>query len=67
MCFKNCWLIIKAFLRVKPDGEIGNHRLVRISHDAACREGIIAGLTIIAQDSDGDANIYETPDSRQKR
>ena len=61
------WAATRTKVAAKLDGQIGNHRLVRISHDAACREGIIAGLTIIAQDSDGDANIYETPDSRQKR
>lgn len=31
----------------------------------ACREGIIAGLTIITKGSDGNAIVQETPEPRQ--
>ena len=61
------WAALRAELVTKLGGHtIGNHRLVRIGHAAACREGIIAGLTIITKGSDGNAIVRETPEPRQK-
>lgn len=62
------WAALRVNVATKLDGNtIGNHRLVRISHDNACREGIIAGLTIFTRGPDGDAIVQETPGPRQKK
>lgn len=62
------WAARRAGVAIKlGEHTIGNHRLVRISHDNACREGIIAGLTIIARGQDGGAVVQETPEPRRER
>lgn len=59
------WVALRLKVAKNLGHTIGNYRLVRISHAAACREGIIAGLTIITRGSDGDAIVQETPEPRQ--
>lgn len=61
------WAALRLKVAKKLGHTMGNYRLMRISYDNACREGIIAGLTIITRGSDGDAIVQETPEPRQKR
>jgi hypothetical protein len=61
------WAALRVKVATKLGDTIENHRLMRISFDNARREGIIAGLTIIARGSEGDAIVQETPEPRQKK
>lgn len=61
------WVALRLKVAKNLGHTIGNYRLMRINHAAACREGIIAGLTIITRGSDGNAIVQEIQKSRQKR
>lgn len=62
------WAAFRAEVQIMVFGHtIENHRLMRISHDNACREGIIAGLAVITKSPDGGAIVHETPDPRRRR